>query len=80
MITSDLNHDGIADLIIGAPGYGLTNRAQNGRVYVIYGNKDGIPGEVTGKADLDKIANVTLDGTKVCGSKMFLFFVCLFLS
>ena len=66
IITSDFNHDGIADLAIGAPNYSKANQAQNGRVYIIYGNTDGIPDDVGDKADLDNIADVALDGIQVC--------------
>ena len=33
----DLNHDGMDDLAIGAPGHGSDVSPQDGRVYIVYG-------------------------------------------
>ena len=37
LLLEDLNADGFDDLIIGAPGYSVSNSYQNGRVYIKYG-------------------------------------------
>lgn len=40
----DLNGDGYADVIVGAPDYTLAGRVSQGRVYVTYGSASGIAG------------------------------------
>ena len=37
LLLEDLNADGFDDLIVGAPGYSLSNSYQTGRVYIKYG-------------------------------------------
>ena len=39
MVSGDLNNDGLDELIVAAPGYSSGNNIQQGRVYIIYGNK-----------------------------------------
>lgn len=51
--TGDLNFDGKPDLVVTAPGYGSPGSPQEGRVYIIYGDDDGIPMSVT--PDLDSL-------------------------
>ena len=38
--SGDLNHDGIDDVVVGAPGWSSNGLPQLGAVYIIYGNKD----------------------------------------
>ncbi|XP_060608003.1 phosphatidylinositol-glycan-specific phospholipase D-like isoform X2 [Ruditapes philippinarum] len=51
--TGDLNFDGKPDLVVTAPGYGTVGSPQEGRVYIIYGDDDGIP--KTLNPDLDSL-------------------------
>ncbi|XP_053394387.1 phosphatidylinositol-glycan-specific phospholipase D-like [Mercenaria mercenaria] len=51
--TGDLNFDGKPDLVITAPGYGTVGSPQEGRVYIIYGDDNGIP--ETLNPDLDSL-------------------------
>ncbi|XP_041357023.1 phosphatidylinositol-glycan-specific phospholipase D-like [Gigantopelta aegis] len=51
----DLNHDGMDDLAIGAPGYGSDTSPQDGRVYILHATEYGLP---KGNIDLNKFATV----------------------
>ena len=63
MTTAKINEDDDEDLIVGAPGYGKPGLAQVGRVYIIYGRKGLLD---HGGLDLDRDADVILDGVHVC--------------
>ncbi|KAJ6664425.1 hypothetical protein lerEdw1_007082, partial [Lerista edwardsae] len=64
--SADLNKDGYDDLIAGAPGYSqsIPGHVQRGRVYVVYGNKSGLPHT---NLDLDREADEILEGSKPSG-------------
>ncbi|KAM4688962.1 phosphatidylinositol-glycan-specific phospholipase D [Discoglossus pictus] len=64
MTTADLNQDGQDDLIVGAPGYSTSGHIQVGRVYIVYGKEAGLPSV---DMDLDKDADVMLEGTELSG-------------
>ena len=40
--TGDINYDGYADVVIGAPGGKVNNRSNAGLVHVLYGNSEGL--------------------------------------
>ncbi|XP_033118373.1 phosphatidylinositol-glycan-specific phospholipase D-like [Anneissia japonica] len=64
-LTEDINGDNVTDLIVGAPGYSITNDIQLGRVYIIYGSKaKGLP---QGEIDLDLSAAIQLTGLQKNG-------------
>ncbi|GEM_PF-1882856 len=58
----DLNRDGFADLIVGAPGTNASGRVRAGAVYVIYG-RSGSPPPVVDFAD------ATLSATEILGGE-----------
>lgn len=62
MTSADLNQDGYDDLVAGAPGYSQPGHIQIGRVYIVYGNKSGLPHV---NLDLDLEADGMLEGSKV---------------
>jgi hypothetical protein len=64
-MSRDLNDDGIADALIGAPGAGNNMRNQSGSVYVIYGmNGDDVP-----DVDLAKITSTqAASGMRIDGA------------
>lgn len=64
LISADLNQDGYEDLVAGAPGYSTMGLVQIGRVYVVYGNRSGLPPE---DMDLDEKADQVLQGHQVRG-------------
>ncbi|XP_053458035.1 phosphatidylinositol-glycan-specific phospholipase D isoform X2 [Nycticebus coucang] len=64
MTSADLNQDGYADLIVGAPGYSRTGHVQIGRVYLVYGSDLGLPPV---DLDLDKEASEILEGFQPSG-------------
>ncbi|XP_060630887.2 phosphatidylinositol-glycan-specific phospholipase D isoform X2 [Anolis sagrei] len=64
VISADLNQDGYDDLVAGAPGYSRIGHIQIGRVYIIYGNKSGLPHT---DLDLDQEADEILEGSKPSG-------------
>ncbi|OXB54446.1 hypothetical protein ASZ78_003581, partial [Callipepla squamata] len=64
VISADLNQDGYEDLVAGAPGYSTLGHIQIGRVYVIYGNRSGLPRE---DMDLDGKADQVLEGHQPSG-------------
>ncbi|KFP78261.1 Phosphatidylinositol-glycan-specific phospholipase D [Apaloderma vittatum] len=64
MISADLNRDGYEDLVVGAPGHSTLGRVQTGRVYVVYGNRSGLPPE---DMDLDGKADHVLQGHQPSG-------------
>ncbi|KAL4235881.1 Glycosylphosphatidylinositol specific phospholipase D1 [Mactra antiquata] len=51
--TGDLNFDGKPDIVITAPGYGTSGSPQEGRVYIVYGDDNGLP--ETLNPDLDTL-------------------------
>ncbi|XP_038051149.1 phosphatidylinositol-glycan-specific phospholipase D-like isoform X2 [Patiria miniata] len=59
LVTADVNVDKIDDLIIGAPGYGITGNPQNGRVFIVFGREESLPEQL----DIDTSANLTLSVT-----------------
>ncbi|XP_025030992.1 phosphatidylinositol-glycan-specific phospholipase D [Python bivittatus] len=64
MTSADLNQDGYDDLVVGAPGYSLLGHFQLGRVYIVYGNKLGLPHS---NLNLDQEADEILEGLKPSG-------------
>ena len=58
----DLNRDGLADLIVGAPGTNASGRVRAGAVYVVYG-RSGSPPSVVDFAD------ATLSTTEILGGE-----------
>lgn len=62
MISADINQDGYEDLVAGAPGYSTLGHIQIGRVYIVYGNRSGLPRE---DMDLDEKADQVLEGHQV---------------
>lgn len=62
MISADINQDGYEDLVAGAPGYSTLGHIQIGRVYIVYGNRSGLPQE---DMDLDEKADQVLEGHQV---------------
>ncbi|XP_021244243.1 phosphatidylinositol-glycan-specific phospholipase D [Numida meleagris] len=64
MISADLNQDGYEDLVAGAPGYSTLGHIQIGRVYIVYGNRSGLPQE---DMDLDGKADHILEGHQPSG-------------
>ncbi|XP_042690205.1 phosphatidylinositol-glycan-specific phospholipase D isoform X2 [Centrocercus urophasianus] len=64
MISADINQDGYEDLVAGAPGYSTLGHIQIGRVYIVYGNRSGLPQE---DMDLDEKADQVLEGHQPSG-------------
>uniref|UniRef100_A0A669P5G1 Phosphatidylinositol-glycan-specific phospholipase D n=1 Tax=Phasianus colchicus TaxID=9054 RepID=A0A669P5G1_PHACC len=64
MISADINQDGYEDLVAGAPGYSTLGHIQIGRVYIVYGNRSGLPQE---DMDLDERADQVLEGHQPSG-------------
>ncbi|XP_042724868.1 phosphatidylinositol-glycan-specific phospholipase D [Lagopus leucura] len=64
MISADINQDGYEDLVAGAPGYSTLGHIQIGRVYIVYGNRSGLPQE---DMDLDENADQVLEGHQPSG-------------
>ncbi|XP_010706593.1 phosphatidylinositol-glycan-specific phospholipase D isoform X1 [Meleagris gallopavo] len=64
MISADINQDGYEDLVAGAPGYSTLGHIQIGRVYIVYGNRSGLPRE---DMDLDEKADQVLEGHQPSG-------------
>ncbi|XP_048794506.1 phosphatidylinositol-glycan-specific phospholipase D [Lagopus muta] len=64
MISADMNQDGYEDLVAGAPGYSTLGHIQIGRVYIVYGNRSGLPQE---DMDLDEKADQVLEGHQPSG-------------
>ncbi|XP_070572025.1 phosphatidylinositol-glycan-specific phospholipase D-like [Ptychodera flava] len=64
LITGDLNNDGHTDLIIGCPGYSVRGNYQVGRVYAIFGSKNGLP---MNDIDLNKSADIIRQGVQKNG-------------
>ncbi|XP_061167828.1 phosphatidylinositol-glycan-specific phospholipase D-like [Saccostrea echinata] len=60
LANGDIDLDGFSDLIIGAPGYSKINTPQIGKVFIIFGNKTGLPGSGYIAVNLD---NTTLNCT-----------------
>ncbi|MEM9385420.1 MAG: integrin alpha [Pseudomonadota bacterium] len=46
--SGDVDGDGTADLIIGAPGAGQAERPESGEAYVVFGRRASVAGEITG--------------------------------
>ena len=66
-MSRDLNDDGIADVLVGAPGAGNNKRNQSGSVYVLYGmNGDDLPDVDLAKITSGQAANgMRIDGAGV---------------
>ncbi|XP_070565001.1 phosphatidylinositol-glycan-specific phospholipase D-like [Ptychodera flava] len=64
VITGDVNNDNFQDLIIGAPGHSINDNYQQGRVYIVYGDANGLP---LVKKNLNHDANLILNGLKLNG-------------
>ncbi len=55
----DVDHDGFADMLVGAYGAAPGGRSQAGEAYLVYGRYDGMPAQVT-------MTNTWLDGMNGC--------------
>lgn len=60
-VTGDINQDGIADLLIGAPGASPDGRESAGKVYVVYGRSGGFGASID-LADLDGTNGFVING------------------
>lgn len=61
LATGDFNLDGLSDVAIGAPGYGMPGHPQQGAVYIVYGREE-IGGEE--HIDLAENADMVLPGSQ----------------
>ncbi|XP_078318520.1 phosphatidylinositol-glycan-specific phospholipase D-like isoform X1 [Crassostrea virginica] len=60
LTSGDVDSDEYKDLLIGAPGYSVKNFPQTGKVFILFGNKTGLPGFGYIAVNLD---NTTLNCT-----------------